>query len=1125
MAGLGTGAGPPVVNVYHEKSRILPDVSRVLACLYEKNVKFETIKASYKDLLSLQASRSVPVPFYDGPVFLQDSRAICRYIAETYEHQGYPFLLGKDVLERASIEQWLRHEEHAFDPPSRALFCHIAFPPQHEDDDDHEGINRETRKLEEVLEVYEQRLGETEFLAGNKFTLADLVHLPGTHHVITSERFAYLYDSRKNVQRWWHEISARESWQNVLRDMKIVEEEHELEKQRELEEQQKQQWLTEPSPTIGGRDIRIDPRKHEGTKSQTVLVPPPSTGTIVSASIIPPAPQDRGTTSDQKPSSPNQIKEGGFFTAPEKPPPPSREIDSTTRKSPSGNSTESTFFTPAPIPTTAKIQHQKTDTEKFTNKDSSEPDSCETKSKRTGVSPQVDKPVPLTNTTPDTQTPQIPYVKPPEQRGTDTSIGSEPGQKLKTDVHTAGTPSNGDTHVIDDVDRFSTKRLRAVFNPDIEDSQHPAKQEEAPVVPKNREIHDREKKTTMIPDSGESGSSPSTGVRPPYAPITEQERSDRLPPKEGMVTKGPEKSPSIQQSPPSAPSSDKLAKTAGAAPRTPTEARSGSALVHKADPSNIVTSDEQTDKSSKMGQRKLEATPSETPAADSRGTSAPVQEETRDAHEKQAPAGLGDILDVQDTGDGDVTEKDVDKRAAEPTLSPQKTTEPIKRVSPTLQGITGDDSTKAAPHAPEQAPASSRQNASIVPPGGTLDTNGKEAAKPSPVDPRGTPPTTQGRLAPTPDTQHPTASGKMSARSPDLPLSDTRNEKTGITEPTLSPQQTTEPIKGVSPNLQGITDNDSTKAAPPAPVQALASSKQNASIVPPRGTLDTNGKEAAKTSPVDPSGTTPTTPGRLAPTLDTQRPTASGKMSAQSPELPLPDTRNEKTGIAQTSQTSTAEPNEQLRNTSIKLHEYVGEAYKERVSAQQQPGILSGAKLAENRTREGDDVAQNAETGKPKEEDHNPNANENNNRKAQATTNDGPSKLQIQSGVNESKTSNDSGAGTNETANSRSLETSREVLPSTPANSVEQKQLQGNRFGTSVQNNVNHSSEAGSLGSGTEQQKKNNVPKKDDKNNGKTPGGIMHEEKISSDTQQVTDKIRNSKSDSSSSPEGSDSNG
>ncbi|VAH56424.1 unnamed protein product [Triticum turgidum subsp. durum] len=215
MAGLGTGAGAPVVKVYHEKSMILPDVSRVLACLYEKNIEFETVKDSYKDILRLQSTRSVPVPFYDGPTFRQESRAICRYIAETYEQRGYPFLLGKDVLERASIEQWLRHEEHAFDPPSRALFCHLAFPFPDEDMSD---IDREKRKLEEVLEVYEQRLGESEFLAGNKFTLADLVHLPNTHHIVTSDEFAYLYDSRKNVQRWWNTISARDSWQQVRTD-------------------------------------------------------------------------------------------------------------------------------------------------------------------------------------------------------------------------------------------------------------------------------------------------------------------------------------------------------------------------------------------------------------------------------------------------------------------------------------------------------------------------------------------------------------------------------------------------------------------------------------------------------------------------------------------------------------------------------------------------------------------------------------------------------------------------------------------------------------------------------------------------------------------------------------------
>jgi hypothetical protein len=39
MAGLNTGT--PIVQVFHEKSRILPDVARVLACLYEKDINFK----------------------------------------------------------------------------------------------------------------------------------------------------------------------------------------------------------------------------------------------------------------------------------------------------------------------------------------------------------------------------------------------------------------------------------------------------------------------------------------------------------------------------------------------------------------------------------------------------------------------------------------------------------------------------------------------------------------------------------------------------------------------------------------------------------------------------------------------------------------------------------------------------------------------------------------------------------------------------------------------------------------------------------------------------------------------------------------------------------------------------
>ncbi|KAL5201881.1 hypothetical protein ABZP36_036235 [Zizania latifolia] len=345
MAGLGTGA--PIVKLYHEKSMILPDVSRVLACLYEKDIKFETHTASYKSLLRLQASSHAPVPFYDGPKFLEESREICRYIAETYEHHGYQFLLGKDAIQRASVEEWLHHEEHAFNPPSQALFCHLAFPRDEEDED----IEIQKTKLEEVLEVYEQRLSDNEFLAGNKFTLADLVHLPNSHYITASDKFAYLYDSRKNVQRWWNDISTRKSWKQVLRDMtKLKEEEqHKLE---ELEKQKQQQWQRE-HPSSTGHRIRLDTWKHTGTKPHTTILVPPA-GIISTSPVALQAEQQhpnslfdkasvsssRSTTADKSLAA--ESKQTTFFPAYQETPPSS--IQST----PSNAQITSTSFIPSP---------------------------------------------------------------------------------------------------------------------------------------------------------------------------------------------------------------------------------------------------------------------------------------------------------------------------------------------------------------------------------------------------------------------------------------------------------------------------------------------------------------------------------------------------------------------------------------------------------------------------------------------------------------------------------------------------------------------------------------------------------------------------------------------------------
>ncbi|KAJ6405989.1 hypothetical protein OIU84_013867 [Salix udensis] len=58
-------------------------------------------------------------------------------------------------------------------------------------------------------DIHEQKLGQTRFLAGDEFSLPDFhTSLMGTKLVNST--------SRKNVNRWWTEISNRASWKKVL---------------------------------------------------------------------------------------------------------------------------------------------------------------------------------------------------------------------------------------------------------------------------------------------------------------------------------------------------------------------------------------------------------------------------------------------------------------------------------------------------------------------------------------------------------------------------------------------------------------------------------------------------------------------------------------------------------------------------------------------------------------------------------------------------------------------------------------------------------------------------------------------------------------------------------------------
>lgn len=143
-----------------------------------------------------------------------ESRAICRYICEKHADKGNKGLYGTNPLAKASIDQWLEAEAQSFNPPSSTLVFQLAFAPRMKLKQDHTAIKQNEDKLAKILQVYEKRLGESQFLAGDEFSLADLSHLPNTQYLVAERE--ELFTSNKNVARWWDEISSRDSWKKVL---------------------------------------------------------------------------------------------------------------------------------------------------------------------------------------------------------------------------------------------------------------------------------------------------------------------------------------------------------------------------------------------------------------------------------------------------------------------------------------------------------------------------------------------------------------------------------------------------------------------------------------------------------------------------------------------------------------------------------------------------------------------------------------------------------------------------------------------------------------------------------------------------------------------------------------------
>ncbi|KAL8550072.1 hypothetical protein ACS0TY_008779 [Phlomoides rotata] len=209
-----------VVKVYGPAYGACPQ--RVLACLLELGFEFELIPIDLRSgehksqhFLLKQPFGLVPA-IEDGDFSLFESRAIIRYYAAKGASEGVTNLLGYTLEEKAVVDQWLEIEVNNYNPLVFTMFQQLILSPEQGQVADMKLVEDCKGKLEKVLDVYEDRLSRSKYLGGERFTIADLSHLPNTRFLMEEGGMEDFIKRRRNVYSWWMDISSRPSWKKVM---------------------------------------------------------------------------------------------------------------------------------------------------------------------------------------------------------------------------------------------------------------------------------------------------------------------------------------------------------------------------------------------------------------------------------------------------------------------------------------------------------------------------------------------------------------------------------------------------------------------------------------------------------------------------------------------------------------------------------------------------------------------------------------------------------------------------------------------------------------------------------------------------------------------------------------------
>ena len=195
-----------------------PNPRRVQIFMAEKGLDIERIQVDIAKLeqkspefTQINPLQRLPVLMLDDGTVIAETVAICRYLEELYPD---PPLMGTDAKDRAIVEMWQRRVEFGFLMPVGFAFRHQhpgAAALEQPQVAEWAEINRP--KAREFMEFLDAELANRPFVAGERFTIADI-----------SAYVAYRFlkpgripapEDLANLQRWYGETAARPSVQET----------------------------------------------------------------------------------------------------------------------------------------------------------------------------------------------------------------------------------------------------------------------------------------------------------------------------------------------------------------------------------------------------------------------------------------------------------------------------------------------------------------------------------------------------------------------------------------------------------------------------------------------------------------------------------------------------------------------------------------------------------------------------------------------------------------------------------------------------------------------------------------------------------------------------------------------